>query len=67
MTNKTYDTMKLISLLIAPIVVFVTALVQIWGIPYGAEIVATIGAIDVFFGAVVVIAKKKYDGKLDEE
>lgn len=67
MTNKTYDTMKLISLLIAPIVVFVTALVQIWGIPYGAEIVATIGAIDVLFGAIVVIAKKKYDGKLDEE
>lgn len=67
MTNKTYDTMKLISLLIAPIVVFITALVQIWGIPYGAEIVATIGAIDVLFGAIVVIAKKKYDGKLDEE
>jgi len=67
MSNKVYDTMKFISLLIAPIVVFITALVQIWGIPYGAEIVATIGAIDVLFGAIVVIAKKKYDGKLDEE
>ena len=67
MSNKVYDTMKFISLLIAPIVVFITALAQIWGIPHGAEIVATIGAIDVLFGAIVAIAKKKHDGKMEEE
>ncbi len=67
MTNKVYDTMKFISLLIAPIVVFCTALVQIWGISHGAEVVATLGAIDVLFGAIVVIAKKKHDGKMEEE
>lgn len=67
MSNKAYDILKLISLLIAPIVVFITALVQIWGIPYGAQIVATLGAIDVLLGAIVVIAKKKFDGKLDVE
>ena len=67
MSNKAYDILKMISLLIAPIVVFITALVQIWGIPYGAQIVATLGAIDVLFGAIVVIAKKKHDGKMEEE
>lgn len=67
MSNGAYDTLKFISLLIAPIVVFCTALVQIWGIPHGAEVVATLGAIDVLFGAIVVIAKKKHDGKMGEE
>lgn len=60
MTNKTYDTLKTISLLVAPAVVFVAALVDTWGIPYGSQIVSTLAAFDVFFGAVVTIANKRY-------
>lgn len=68
MSNKTYDYLKFISLLIAPAVVFVASLVDTWGIPYGSQIVSTLAAFDVFFGAVVTIASKKYwegleDGK----
>lgn len=61
LTNKAYDTLKLIALLIAPIVTFVASLVDIWGIPYGSQIVATLAALDVLFGAIVAIAKSIYD------
>ena len=61
LSNKTYDTIKFIALLIAPIATFVAALVDIWGIPYGSQIVATISALDVFVGAFVVILKTLYD------
>ncbi len=63
MNNKTYDTLKNIALLAAPIIVFVSALVSIWDIPYGAQITATLAAIDTALGAIVVVAKKIYDGK----
>lgn len=61
LSNKTYDTIKFIALLIAPIATFVAALVDIWGIPYGSQIVATISALDVFVGALVVVLKTIYD------
>ena len=61
MSNKAYDILKLISLIIAPAVVFLTALVDIWGIPYGAQIVATLAAVDVLLGALVTIFKTMYD------
>ena len=61
LSNKTYDTNKFIALLIAPIATFVAALVDIWGIPYGSQIVATISALDVFVGALVVILKTIYE------
>ena len=60
-SNNTYDTIKIIALLIAPIATFVAALVDIWGIPYGSQIVATISALDVFVGALVVALKTLYD------
>lgn len=63
MNNKTYDTLKNIALLAAPIIVFVSALVSIWNIPYGAQITATLAAVDTALGAIVVVAKKIYDGK----
>ena len=63
MTDKTYDTLKFIALLIAPIVTFCAALVEIWGIPYGPQIVATLAGIDTLFGAVVAIAKAQWEKK----
>ena len=61
MSNKCYDTMKLISLLIAPVCTFIAAIVNIWEIPFGTQIVATIAAADALMGAIVIIAKKIYD------
>lgn len=61
MTDKTYDTLKFIALLIAPLVTFLTALVDIWSIPNGTQIVATLAALDTLLGAIVVIAKQAWE------
>lgn len=60
MTNKTYDTIKTIALLIMPALTFFAALVDVWGIPYGEQIVATLAALDTFAGAVVAILAANY-------
>lgn len=67
MSNKTYDTLKFIALLIAPIVTFLASIVDIWGIPHGNEIVSSLAALDVLVGAVVSIAKAIYDKKKEQE
>ena len=58
MTNKQYDTLKTIALIITPILAFLASCVTIWGIPYGEQIVATLTALDTLIGAVVVVANK---------
>lgn len=60
MSNKTYDTIKKIALLIAPAVTFFAALVDVWGIPYGSQIVATLAALDTFVGVAVSILAATY-------
>lgn len=59
-SNKTYDIIKKISLLILPLTTFVAALVEIWGIPYGSQIVATLAALDTFAGVAVTILAADY-------
>jgi hypothetical protein len=66
MTNKTYDRIKFAALVIAPILAFFASLVTIWGIPFAAEITATLTAIDTLVGGIVVVAKKIYDDKQEE-
>lgn len=60
MTNKTYDIIKIVALLILPISEFVGSLASIWGLQYGKEITATLVAFDVLFGVVVKIASDIY-------
>lgn len=67
MSNKQYDVTKLVALLAAPIITFLSALVAIWGVPYGQQITATLAAIDTLIGAIVVIAKAKYKGGESDE
>lgn len=59
--NSTYDTVKLIALIFTPIAAFVAALADIWGIPYGSQIVATLTALDTLLGAIVVVLKINYN------
>lgn len=60
LTNKTYDILKLIALLILPVSELITALGHIWGLPHAAEITATLVALDAFLGAVVKICSDAY-------
>lgn len=66
MNNKTYDIIKNTALIIAPILAFIASLVSIWNLPHGAEITATLTAIDTLLGAIVVVAKNIYDKKAEK-
>lgn len=60
MSNKTYDRLKVTALILTPVLAFLASLVNIWGIPYGEQLTATLTAIDTLIGAVVVVASKAY-------
>lgn len=67
MSNKAYDIIKTIALLLVPILTLATTLVNIWGIAHADLWAATFAALDVFVGAVVTVAKKLYDERHKEE
>lgn len=67
MSNETYDILKWIAQIVLPAIgTLYFALAQIWGLPYGTEIVGTITAIDAFLGALLGISSIQYN-KLGSE
>lgn len=61
LNNKTYDVMKWIAQYLLPAVgALYFALSQIWGFPYGEQIVGTITAVDAFLGAILGISTMSY-------
>ena len=60
-SNKAYDILNIIAKIVAPTITFISAVLSIWNVPYTAEITATLGAFDVFIGALVVVLKANYD------
>ena len=61
MSNELYDALKKVALYILPAIATLwLTLGKIWGIPYTAEIGATITAIDVCLGACLGISSKNY-------
>lgn len=66
MNNKTYDVLKYIAQIVLPALgALYFALSQIWGLPYGEEIVGTITALDCFLGAILGISTAVYNKKLE--
>ena len=62
MTNKTYDILKYVALLIMPaFATFVNAVGIVWGIPHTNEATATITALGVFLGAALGVSSKNYE------
>lgn len=67
-TNKTYDILKYIALIVLPALgTLYFALAKIWGLPYGTEIVGTITAVDAFIGALLKISDKEYHYTKEDE
>ena len=61
MNNKTYDILKYIAQIVLPALgAFYAALVPLWGLPYGKEVVGTIAALDTLLGALLLLSSKKY-------
>ena len=62
MSNKTYDILKYIAQIVLPaIATLYFAIAQIWGLPFGEQIVGTITAIDAFLGALLGISTHLYN------
>lgn len=60
-SNKDYDTLKWIAQIFLPALgTLYFALAQIWGLPYGEQIVGTITALDTFIGVCLGISSGNY-------
>lgn len=67
MSSKTYDVLKFIALIVLPALgTLYFALAQIWGLPYGEQIVGTITAIDAFLGAILGVSTSSYKKGISE-
>ena len=67
MSDKLYDVLKWIAQILLPAAATLYfALSQIWGLPYGEEIVGTITAFDAFLGALLDISSLSYKRGLKE-
>lgn len=61
MSNKTYDVLKWIAMVVLPAIgTLYFALAGIWGFPYAEEIVGTITAVDTFLGVMLGITSVQY-------
>ena len=62
LNNKTYDILKFIAQIVLPAIgTLYFALANIWGFPYGEEIVGTIVAVDTFLGTLLGISTAQYN------
>ena len=67
MSNRVYDILKYVAQIVLPaIATLYFALSQIWGLPYGEQIVGTFTAIDCFLGALLGISTSQYNKKKGE-
>lgn len=69
LSNRVYDVLKWVITIVLPaIAVLYFALSQIWGFPNGEQVIGTITAIEVFFGAILGLSTYQYnnsDAKYD--
>lgn len=62
MTNSVYDVLKWIAQYFLPALgTLYFALVSIWGLPYGEQVVGTITAVDTFLGVILGISSVQYN------
>ncbi len=63
MSNETYDILKYIAQIVLPAAgTLYFALSQIWGLPFGEQVVGTITAVDAFLGAILKVSTDAYEG-----
>lgn len=68
LSNETYDVLKWVAQIVLPAVATLYfALANIWGFPYGEQIVGTITAIDAFLGALLGVSTINYNKECGKE
>lgn len=67
MSNKAYDTLKLIALIAAPVSVFVVAVLSAFGVPQTDTVTAILAALDTLLGSLVEIFRRQYEKQFEVE
>lgn len=66
-SNKTYDILKWAAMYLIPAAgTLYFALANIWGLPYGEEVVGTLTAVDAFLGVLLGISTNQYNKNLSK-
>jgi len=61
MSDKAYDVIRILGNIVLPaLATLYGTLSKIWGLPYGAEIVATISAVALFMNALLKVSSDNY-------
>ena len=66
MSNKVYDTLKIIALVAVPVTVLITSILTALDVPNLEVITAILAAIDTFLGSLVEIARRVYEKEADD-
>lgn len=66
LSNRQYDVFKFVAMILLPSIgSLYFAIAQVWGLPYGEEVVGTITAIDTFLGLLVHKSASDYTPEVD--
>lgn len=61
MSNKTFDTLRLVATIWAPIATFIAAILPVWGVPHAEELIKTTAALTVLLNALVQVLRTQYN------
>lgn len=64
MSNKTYDTLRLIALIAVPATTCIVAILSALGYAHTDVVAAILAAIDTFIGALVEIVRRDYNERM---
>lgn len=68
LSDKIYNTLKWVALIALPAcAVLYFTLAKIWGLPYGAEITATINAVALFIGTLIGVSQYNINKEADDD
>lgn len=67
MSNKTYDLLKNLCLVVIPFIAFISTICGIWNVPYTEQITGTLVALETFLGALVKISNTNYNKAKEAE
>ena len=71
MQNSTYDKLKIVAWIAAPLITFIGAVCVIWGVPHSEQITATLAALDTLIGSLLTISNINYnkgaEGEINNE
>lgn len=67
MANETYDRLKILSVILSAAGTLYLTFAQIWGLPYGEQIAASVGAVVTFLLAVLKVSSDKYKKYIEED